>query len=211
MTMSTLLKIDSSPRGEASVSRQLTNAFAKRWQDHHPGAPVIERDLYAGPALPLVDSTWIGAAYTPAEARTPEQTAALAVSEKLIGELEAADEYVFGVPMYNFGVPAAFKAWIDQVARAGRTFSYTSGGIEGLLKGKKATVIISSGGVYQPNTPFALMDFVVPYLRSVLGFVGITNIEFIAADGLSKVMQGQVKLEEHIAPTLERVLAHASA
>ncbi|MBT9330665.1 FMN-dependent NADH-azoreductase [Paracidobacterium acidisoli] len=209
--MSTLLKIDSSPRGDASVSRQLTAAFADRWLKHHPDARIIERDLYGASPLPLVDVNWIGAAYTPPAARTPEQNQTLAVSETLIQELQAADEYVFGVPMYNFSIPAAFKSWIDQVVRAGRTFSYTSGGsVEGLIKGKKATVIISSGGVYQPDTPLAVMDFVIPYLRTILGFIGITNVEFIAADGLSKVMQGQVPLDQHIAPTLERVLAHAS-
>jgi FMN-dependent NADH-azoreductase len=209
--MSTLLKIDSSPRGEHSVSRQLTAAFTARWLESHPGSKVVERDLYAGPAIPLLDLNWIGASFTPVDARTPEQTSALAVSETLIGELQAADEYVIGVPMMNFAPPAAFKAWIDQIVRAGRTFQYTASGAEGLLKDKKATFLISSGGVYQPNTPMAAMDFVIPYLRTIFGFIGVTNAEFIAADGISQVMQGKVTLVDHLAPTLERVLAHAAA
>ena len=208
--MSTLLKIDSSPRGDSSVSRQLAQVFAARWLESHPGSKVVERDLNAT-SIPLVDLSWIGAAYTPADARTPEQAKALEVSEQLIAELEAADEYVIGVPMFNFSIPAVLKVWIDQVVRAGRTFSYGASGPEGLLKGKKVTFLISSGGVYQPGTPYAVMDFVAPYLRSIFAFIGVTEVQVIAAEGLSQVMQGKVKLEDHLAPTLEKVLAQAAA
>ena len=134
--MATLLHLDSSPLA-SSVSRELTREFVTNWKIAHPSGRVIERDLAANPPKPL-DQAWIHAAYTPAETRQPEHKAALAYSEECINELEQADEYVFGVAMHNFSIPSVFKLWIDQVVRAGRTFSYGSAkGPEGLLTGKR--------------------------------------------------------------------------
>ena len=149
--MHTLLHLDSSP-SPSSVSRELTREFVRTWKAAHPDGQVIYRDLAANPPKP-VDARWMGASYTPPGARTVEQTEALAVSDELIGELERADEYVFGVAMHNFGIPAVLKLWIDQIVRSGRTFSYSEQGPKGLLRGKKATAVVASGGVYEPGRP----------------------------------------------------------
>src|SRR5216683_803045 len=186
-----LLKIDSSPMGERSVSRKLTAAFAKTWTKAHPGGTVISRDLTTL-HIPIVDGAWVAAAYTPEGARTAQQKDALAVSELLIAELQKADEYVVGVPMHNFSIPSTLKLWIDQVVRAGKTFSYSSAGPQGLLTGKKATLLIASGGAYGQGTPSASYNFVTPYLLTVFGFIGITDVDIIAAEGTAQLMSGKV-------------------
>jgi len=207
--MSRLLQINSSPRGTSSVSSQLTDEFVAAWKQNHPGGQVIVRDLNAS-GLSLVDTAWIGAAFTPVDARGEEQKAALALSDKLIEELFAADEYVIGVPVYNFSIPAVLKLWIDQIVRAGRTFAYTANGAEGALKGKKATFVIASGGAYQPGTPYAAMNFAEPYLRGIFGFLGITDVSFAWADGLSQTRTGKVDLQEYLKPIRENVRALAA-
>jgi len=207
--MVTLLKFDSSPMGERSISRKLTEKFAKSWLHAHPGGKVIERDLTTL-NLPVVNGFWVGAAYTPEEARTPEQSATLATSDSLIADLQQADEYVFGVPMHNFGIPSTLKLWIDQIARAGKTFSYGPDGPKGLLTGKKATLLLASGGVYSEGTVMASFDFVAPYLRAVFGFLGITDITIIAAGGTAQLMSGKVDPETFLAPSLEKIHSHAS-
>src|ERR1700726_648841 len=161
--MSTLLHIDSSPLYGRSVSRELTVAFVSQWRASHPDGRVIDRDLNAT-AIPPIDAEWIGAVYTPEEARTPQQKELLSLSDSLLAELEEADEYVFGVPMHNFGVPSVLKLWIDQIARLGRTFSYDGGTPKGLLTGKKAHFLLATGGVYGPGTAMASYNFVEPYL-----------------------------------------------
>ena len=145
--MATLLKLDSSPMGERSVSRKLTSKFADTWLKAHPDGRIIERDLTTL-NLGVIDGLWVGAAYTPEASRSEEQANALRVSDKLIAELQQADEYVFGVAMHNFGIPSTLKLWIDQIARVGKTFSYGADGPKGLLTGKKATVLVATGGVY---------------------------------------------------------------
>jgi FMN-dependent NADH-azoreductase len=201
--MPTLLHIDSSPL-ESSVSRELAREFVNSWKAAHPEGSVIYRDLAAAPPKPL-DANWIGASYTPTEMRTPEQNNTLAESEELIGELEKADEVVFGVAMHNFSIPSVLKLWIDQVVRGGRTFSYGPAGPKGLLEGKKATILIASGGVYQPGTPAAAMDFLEPYLKMILGFIGITDVKIVTAGGVAKVMTGAVDRSAFLKPTLELV------
>jgi FMN-dependent NADH-azoreductase len=197
--MPTLLHIDASPMGAASISRQLSAEFVEKWQQAHPDGRVITRDLSAG-SIPPVNGAWVGAVYTPAEKRTAEQNAVIALSEELVAELEAADEYVFGVPMHNFSTPSTLKLWLDQVIRVGRTFSYGASGPVGLLKGKKATFLISSGGVYQQGTPMAAYDFVQPYLKVVFGFLGVSDLDFIVAGGASAVMSGKVDRATFIQP-----------
>ena len=135
--MSTLLRVDSSPfPGEASFSRQLTSEFVAQWRESHPDGRVIERDL-AKTSLAPVNAEWVAAAYTPESSRTLEQNAALTTSDQLIAELQAADEYVFGVSMHNFSIPSSLKLWIDQVARAGKTFSYEGGSPTACSKARK--------------------------------------------------------------------------
>lgn len=201
--MPTLLHIDSSPLS-SSITRELSREYVLAWQQKNPGGKIIERDLAADPARPI-DQNWVGAAYTPEDALTFEQKQVLALSDQLIAELKQADEIVIGAAMHNFGIPSVLKLWIDQVARRGKTFAYGANGPEGLLKGKKATVLIASGGVYSEGTPGAAMNFVEPYLRAVLGFLGITDVKFITAGGAAKVMMGAVERGEFLKPTLDLV------
>jgi FMN-dependent NADH-azoreductase len=207
--MSTLLKIDSSPMGDHSVSRKLTAKFADSWLKSHPGGAVITRDL-TSLNIPVVNAFWVAAAYQPEESLTPEQKKTLAVSDSLIAELQKADEYVIGVPMHNFGVPSTLKLWIDQIVRRGKTFAYTATGPQGLLSGKKATVLIASGGVYEQGTAMASFNFVAPYLRTLFGFLGVTEMDIIAAEGTAQLMTGKVDPVAFLAPSLEKVHTHAS-
>ena len=207
--MSTLLKLDSSPMGERSISRKLTTKFAESWLKTHPGGKVIERDLTTL-NLPVVDASWVGAAYTPEASRTATQSQILAASESLINDLKQADEYVFGVPMHNFSIPSTLKLWIDQVVRVGKTFSYDASGPKGLLTGKKATLLLASGGEYGKGSAMASFDFVTPYLEKVLAFIGITDITIIAASGTAQLMSGKLDPQTFLAPSLEKVHAHAS-
>jgi FMN-dependent NADH-azoreductase len=204
--MSTLLHIDTSPLYGRSVSRQLTSEFVAQWKASHPEAKVIDRDLNATAIAPI-DSEWVGAVYMPDEARTPQQRELLSLSDALLAELEQADEYVFGVPMHNFGVPAVLKLWIDQISRVGKTFSYADGAPKGLLTGKKATFIIATGGVYDAQTQMASFNFVEPYLRSVFGFLGVTEATFLTAGGTMALNQGQDR-DVFLAPHLHAVQAH---
>jgi FMN-dependent NADH-azoreductase len=207
--MSTLLKLDSSPMGQGSISRKLTAKFAETWLKSHPGGKVIERDLTTL-NLPVLDASWVGAAYTPESSRTAAQTNALAVSDSLINDLEQADEYVFGVPMHNFSIPSTLKLWIDQVVRAGKTFSYGANGPKGLLTGKKAILLLASGGEYAKDSAMASFDFVTPYLEKVLAFIGITDVTVITASGTAQLMSGKLDPQAFLAPSLEKVHAHAS-
>jgi FMN-dependent NADH-azoreductase len=206
--MPTLLHIDSSPM-ESSISRELTREFVKTWNAAHPDGAVIYRDVAAHTPEPL-DATWIGAGFTPEASRTPEQKTALALSEELIAELENADEYVIGVAMHNFSIPSSLKLWIDQVVRSGRTFSYGEKGPQGLLKGKKATLLVASGGVYEVGTPLGALNFVEPYLKTILGFIGVTDVKVVTAGGAAQVMMGAVDRETFLKPTLEQVRSLAA-
>jgi FMN-dependent NADH-azoreductase len=200
--MATLLVLDSSPLA-SSVSRELTREFVSNWKNTHPAGQVIYRDLAANPPKP-VDQTWIYAAYTPAEALQPEQKAALTFSNACIDELEQADEYVFGVAMHNFSIPSVLKLWIDQVVRNGRTFSYGADGPKGLISGKKATILAATGGVYDQGTPYAAMNFIDPYLRTILAFLGITDVTFVTAGGTAQLRSGADR-GEFLKPHLELV------
>lgn len=201
--MPTLLHLDSSPL-ESSISRELTREFVKTWTSAHPEGTVIYRDLAANPPKP-VDAAWIYSIFTPDASRTPEQKALLTSSEELISELEKADEYVFGVAMHNFSIPSVLKLWIDQIVRSGRTFAYGESGPKGLLQGKKATVLIASGGVYEVGTPAGAFNFIEPYLKAIFGFIGITEVKFVTTGGVQQVLTGAVDRETFLKPTLERV------
>ena len=207
--MLTLLQIDSSPLYERSVSRELTSAFATKWKASHPGGTVVHRDLNST-TLPPIDEDWVGANYTPEEARTPRQKEQLALSDSLLAELEQADEYVIGVPMHNFGVPSVLKLWIDQIARVGRTFSYASGKPQGLIIGKKATFIIATGSLYDAQTQMASFNFVEPYLRSLFGFLGVTDTTFVTAGGTMALNHGHDR-NVFLAPHLQAVQALAQS
>jgi FMN-dependent NADH-azoreductase len=205
--MPILLHIDSSPLYGRSVSRQLSNAFVAQWKSSHPNAIVVDRDLNAT-SIPPVNAAWVNAIHTPEAARTTEQKELLSLSDSLLAELEQADEYVFGVPMHNFGVPSVLKLWIDQIARVGKTFTYANGRPKGLIRGKKATFIIASGGMYDAQTQMASFNFVEPYLRSMFGFLGLTDVTFLTAGGTAALNQGQDR-DAFLAPHLQVVQAHA--
>ncbi len=170
-----ILRIDSSARSDGSETRALNDALISRIEAT-ANTTVIHRDL-AADAPGFVNEAWVGANFTDPDARSDTQAAELAASDALVAELEAADVIVIGAPIYNFNIPAVLKAWIDMVARARLTFRYGENGPEGLLKDKKAYVVMASGGVPMGST----MDFASPYLRHVLGFVGIHDVEFISA------------------------------
>lgn len=172
--MAHILHIDASARTTGSTTRALSADMVGRIA----GADdtTTYRDL--APGLPLIDEAWVGATFTPEADRSPDQRATLALSDNLVEELEAADTIVIGTPIYNFGTPAALKAWIDLVGRVGRTFNYTPEGPVGLLEGKRAIVAIASGG-----TPIGSeIDFTSGYLRHVLGFLGIKDVTFVTAE-----------------------------
>jgi FMN-dependent NADH-azoreductase len=171
----TLLRIDTSARRSGSISRQLTDAIVAKLAP----TKTLTRDL--ANALPQIDETWVGANFTPADMRTDAQTETLALSDTLIEELRAADTIIIGVPVYNFGFPTALKAWIDLIARAGETFKYTETGPVGLLESNKVYIAMASGGV-PVGSP---MDYATTYLKQVLNFIGLTDIEIIAADGMA--------------------------
>lgn len=207
--MPTLLRVDSSPLYGASVSRQLTETFEATWKAAHPDGQVIVRDLTATVLLPIT-AEWVGAAFTPGDQRNAQQTELLKLSDSLIEELERADEFVFGVPMHNFGVPSSLKLWIDQIVRVGKTFSYGEGGPKGLLDGKKATFLIATGGVYDAGTAMASLNFVEPYLRSVFGFIGVADTTFLTAGGTAALRFGKDRTE-FLQPHLEAVQLHAQS
>ncbi len=178
--MTHILHIDSSPRTERSISRQLTKEFIHVWKQIHPHDTITYRDLRHSP-VPFIDESWIAASFSPPEQVTPELTAALSISDELIDELLAADLYVFGIPMYNYSIPATFKAYIDQIVRVRRTFMVVADGYEGLVKDKKMLVITTRGGSYAGSS----LDFQAPFLQAVFELIGITDITFIHAENLS--------------------------
>jgi FMN-dependent NADH-azoreductase len=178
--MSRLLVIESSVRQIGSVSRQLTEQFLTRWVQQNPTDVVLRRDLGRFP-LPHLDERLLSAWTLADEQRTEEQRAALRRADELTGELLQADLLLLGVPMYNFAIPSTLKAWFDHVLRAGVTFRYTENGPQGLLQGKRAVVITARGGIYAGGN----LDCQEPYLRQVLGFVGIHDVTFIHAEGLN--------------------------
>ena len=197
-----ILQINASARREGANSTRLANTVVQRLKAAHPGARVSLRDLAVTPH-PVLDETALGALFTPADQRSPEQAARVALDDALIAEIQAHDVIVLGVPMYNFGTPVQLKSWIDAIARAGVTFRYTATGPEGLLKGKKVYVALARGGLYR-DTP---NDSQVPYLKSVLGFLGMTDLHFIYAEGLAMGPEAAAKGFEQAEADLNAALA----
>ena len=194
-----VLRVDASARVKGSVTRQLADLMLNELGDRVPGLSVFRRDLATG--LPFVDAAWVGANLTEPDARDAAQREALAISDELVAEVMAADVLVIATPIYNFGVPASLKAWIDQVARARVTFRYTEHGPQGLLAGKKAYVLVATGGTEVGSA----IDFATPWLRFVLGFLGITDVEVIAADrGMARGDAARHHAAARIAEVIER-------
>ena len=210
-----LLHVDASPRSdERSRSRRLTARFVEAWTARHPGGEVVRRDLRTQ-TPPHVDQAWIEAAYTSPEGRTLAMRAALAASDALVEELLAADEYLLGVPMYNFGMPSALKAWIDNVVRVGRTFAFDANDPAGQFykplvpPGRRMTVVVSTGDSgYEPGGPMWGMNHVEPHLRTLFPFIGIGDLSFIYA-GNDEF--GGERLERSLKEAAERIEELAAA
>jgi FMN-dependent NADH-azoreductase len=175
-----ILEVSASGRRTDSVSRMLSQDTIAALESRHGTVAITRRDLADG--IGLVDEAWINANFTAEEERTAAQRDRLAASDALVAELKQADVVIIGTPIYNFGIPASLKAWVDMIARARLTFRYTENGPEGLLQGKKAYVVVASGGVPVGSS----VDFATPYLRQALSFVGITDVEIVAADQLNQ-------------------------
>src|SRR5579872_5115897 len=188
--MTSLLAINASPRYELSTSRKLTSLFVEKWRAAHPGGEVVERDLIKT-TLPFVDLPWIGGAFTPPEQHSPESAAAIKISNELVAELQAADRIIIATPMYNFTIPAVLKAYIDHIVRVGVTVVDNVG----QLTGKKATVILASGGDFSPGSPIEGYDHASSYLRQVLGFIGITDLDIVLAGSARAGTSGETAVE----------------
>jgi FMN-dependent NADH-azoreductase len=178
-----ILHIISSPRKGASASIKLASGIIEKLQAAHPGSHVVVHDLATNP-FPHLEEAHLQSFFTPAESRTPEQAVAAKHSDDAIQEIKDADIIVIGAPLYNFGISSTLKAWIDHIARAGITFKYVDGAPQGLITGKKVYVAMSSGGIYSEG-PSAGYDFVAPYLKAVLGFLGMTDVTVVRAEGLA--------------------------
>jgi FMN-dependent NADH-azoreductase len=181
--MANLLFVASSLFGDGSQSRLIASEFIDRWRQSHPDTTVVERDLTAD-NIPHLSLAAFAASLTPAETRSSTEHQAAALADALIEEVEAADVIVLAAPMYNFSIPSTLKAWIDHITRTGRTFRYGAAGAEGLLKGKKVFIITGRGGIYSGDSPAKDMDFQEPYLRAMLGFLGLDDVTFIHVEGL---------------------------
>ncbi|MDW5415976.1 NAD(P)H-dependent oxidoreductase [Iodobacter sp. CM08] len=175
-----ILQINSSARSNGAFSTQLANVLATKLLNSHTGSKLVLRDLATNPH-PVLDEATLGALMTAAEARTTAQAASVAKSDALIAEVQAADTLIIAAPMYNFGITAQLKNWIDAIARAGVTFKYGANGPEGLLTGKQVYVVLTRGGVHRGTAS----DTIADYMRTVLGFLGMSNVEFIYAEGLN--------------------------
>lgn len=179
--MKKILHIISSPRGDASMSIKLGNAIIEKLQTAYPDSQVKEHDLLKD-RFPHLDEMHIASFFTPEENRSAQNKEAIRPSDEAIQEINDADIIVIGTPLFNFGIPSSLKAWIDHIARAGVTFKYDENGPEGLVKGKKVYVAMASGGIYSDG-PMASYDFAVPYLKSALGFLGMTDITVYRVEG----------------------------
>jgi FMN-dependent NADH-azoreductase len=194
-----VLRVDASARVEGSVTRRLADRLIAGLATRvGAGLDVIRRDVAQG--LPFVDADWVAASFTDPDARNAAQRAKLAASDALVEEVRAADVWVIAVPIYNFGVPASLKAWIDQIARARLTFRYTDQGPEGLLENKKVYILAATGGTEVGSA----IDFATPWLKFVLGFLGVEDVEVIAAD---RGMQRGEAAHAHAAAHIDAVLA----
>jgi FMN-dependent NADH-azoreductase len=205
----TLLRIDSSARADGSHSRRLADEYESAWRARHTGAgaSVVRRDLAAQP-VPQIDEQTIRGFYTPADAMTDDARRATALSDALIAELRQADELLLSLPMYNFGIPAALKAWVDQIVRIGQTFSFDGAKFDGLLKGKSATVVVAYGaGGYQPGGPFRAGNFADPYLSFLLSFLGFSTINVIGVEQTSTNPAAQPEERAQASKRIEQILA----
>jgi len=208
--MSNILLVTSSIFGQNSKSRAVAHDILERLEAADPAARITVRETNA---IPHFSGELLGALTTPADKRDAAQQRMVALADAMIGEVEAADTIVIAAPMYNFTIPSTLKAWLDHIARAGRTFRYTEKGPEGLLRGKKVYVAASRGGLYANGGPAAAMDFQEPYLRAMLGFLGLDDVTFLYAEAQAispeAAAEGMRKAHESVAALLPQARAAA--
>jgi len=203
--MPTLLVVHASPRGEQSMSRGLTQRFVAQWHAHHPDGRIVERDLLKTD-LPFITQPWLAAYFTPPDQRTPEMVAQLRLSDELVAELLAADYLAIGTPVYNYNIPAVLKAYIDHIVRKGKTLGFSG---EGLVHGKKCTILMASGGVYTEGSPIRDRDLATHYLRLVLKLIGIADVTVIAGGNAKSVDLGETTRDAFLR-TFEPQIAQAA-
>jgi FMN-dependent NADH-azoreductase len=204
--MSNLLVVQASPRGQNSISRGLTKLFVDNWNQNNPQGIILERDLMMT-NLPFVTMPWLEAYFTPSENHTNEMKKILSLSDDLVSELLAADTIVISTPVYNYNVPAVLKAYIDHIVRKGKTLGFSG---EGLVHGKKCTVIMASGGVYTKDSPLYERDIATNYLRLILKVIGIEDVTFIAGGNAKSVDMGQTNREDFLNKFIPEIIAAAS-
>ena len=204
--MCRLLVIESSPRGAHSISRHLTRRFVAHWRFVRPDGKVVERDLMQTD-LPFVTAPWLQAYFTPAERHSPEMREALRLSDELVAEVLAADHLVISTPVYNYNVPAVLKAWVDHIVRKGLTLGLDG---KGLVVGKKATVLLASGGVYTEGSPIRDRDITTQYLRLILNVIGIKDVTFVAAGNAKSVDMGEIAVDEFVSRFQAEIEAEAA-
>ncbi len=204
--MTKLLVIETSPRGDQSISRNMTRQFVAEWQAAHLDGEVVYRDL-AETNLQFINAPWLQAYFTPPEQHSPEMKAELCLSDELVDELLACDHLVIATPVYNYNVPAALKAWIDCIVRKGLTLGFDG---KGLVTGKAATVLIASGGVYTEGSPIQNRDIATRYLRLILEVIGINDVTIVAGGGAKVVDMRETTMEgfiDNIRPEIEAAAA----
>ncbi|OWQ98465.1 FMN-dependent NADH-azoreductase [Sphingopyxis witflariensis] len=204
--MAKLLVVETSPRGDQSISRNMTRRFVAEWRTAHPDGEVVVRDL-TETNLQFVTAPWLQAYFTPDAQHSPEMKAELRLSDELVSELLACDHLVIATPVYNYNVPAALKAWIDSIVRKGLTLGFDG---KGLVTGKTATVLMASGGVYTEGSPIRDRDIATQYLRLLLGVIGITDVTVVAGGGAKAVDMRETTMDGFI-ETLQHELEAAAA
>lgn len=192
--MTKLLLIETSPRGAGSISRNLAAKFVSDWKAAYADGEIVTRDL-AEDSLPHVTMDWLGAYFTPPEALSAEQKAELAKSDELVQELMAADEIVISTPVYNYNIPASLKAWVDHIVRKGLTLGFDG---KGLVTGKKATLIVASGGYYGPGSPIADRNIAPLYMKLIMNVIGITDVSLIYGENAKSVDMGETTMEAFV-------------
>lgn len=203
--MTKLLVVEASSRGEHSISRNLAKTFVEEWKAAHVGGEVVERDL-SKMELPYLNLPWLGASLTPAEKHTPEMKDVLRMSDALVAELLAADHIAISTPVYNYNIPANLKSYVDHVVRKSLTLGMRD---EGLVHGKKCTILMASGGVYTDGSPIRDRDIAATYLRLILKVIGIADVTVVAAGGTKVVDLGERSRAEYL-QTFETAVASAA-
>ena len=205
--MPKLLLVEASPRGASSISRNMTKRFLGSWQASNPEGVTVLRDL-TETDLEFLTGAWLGAYFTPPDQQTPEMKNLLSLSDELVAELIEADEIAIGTPVHNFNVPANLKAWIDHVVRKGITLGMDG---KGMLTGKRATVLLASGGVYTEGSPIADRDIATQYLRLILNAIGIEDVTFVAGGGAKAVDLGETTMSDFVGTLADQIDQAASA